>query len=251
MAVPFMRAYAELLVRTCHKRGAHAIGGMAAFIPSRSDPEVNETRAREGARGQGARERAGLRRYVGRASGPGAGRDGDLRRRARRRAASEGYVARGRAQSTAQQLLDTRIEGAQITHDGVVNNISVGMRYIDAWLRGTGAVAIYNLMEDAATAEISRAQLWQWRVHNAPPGRRRACSTRAVREDARRADGRNRAEKPVRTRVCAKQRELLDSLVLSDRFRAVPDPSRIRPALIRRTTCRHQETQSSGAPARG
>jgi len=67
----------------------------------------------------------------------------------------------------AAQLLDTHIEGSDITRTGVENNISVALRYIDAWLQGTGAVAIFNLMEDAATAEISRAQLWQWRTHNA------------------------------------------------------------------------------------
>lgn len=70
-------------------------------------------------------------------------------------------------QVTAAQLLDTRIDGAAITRAGVENNIGVALRYLDAWLQGTGAVAIFNLMEDAATAEISRAQLWQWRTHSA------------------------------------------------------------------------------------
>jgi malate synthase len=166
MAVPFMRAYAELLVKTCHKRGAHAIGGMAAFIPSRKDKEVNE------------RALAKVREDKDRESGQGF--DGtwvahpDLVPVAREifdRALGEGAHQKNKTRDDLQvapaQLLDTRIEGAGITHAGIENNISVALRYIDAWLQGTGAVAIFNLMEDAATAEISRAQLWQWRVHNA------------------------------------------------------------------------------------
>jgi malate synthase len=166
MAVPFMRAYAELLVKTCHRRGAHAIGGMAAFIPSRKDKEVND------------RALTKVREDKDRESGQGF--DGtwvahpDLVPVAREifdrvlgDRSHQKDKTRDDLEVAATQLLDTRIDGAGITHAGIESNISVALRYIDAWLQGTGAVAIFNLMEDAATAEISRAQLWQWRVHNA------------------------------------------------------------------------------------
>jgi malate synthase len=166
MAVPFMRAYAELLVRTCHMRGAHAIGGMAAFIPSRKDRDVNE------------RALAKVREDKERESGQGF--DGtwvahpDLVPVAREifdlvlgtRPHQKEHM-RDDLQVASAQLLDTRIEGAAITRAGVESNIGVALRYLDAWLQGTGAVAIFNLMEDVATAEISRAQLWQWRTHSA------------------------------------------------------------------------------------
>ena len=166
MAVPFMRAYAELLVQTCHRRSAHAIGGMAAFIPSRKDKEVND------------RALAKVREDKNRESGQGfdgtwvAHPDlvpvaGEIFDRALGDRPHQKHKTRDDVRAVPQQLLDTRIEGAGITRNGVENNISVALRYIDAWLQGTGAVAIFNLMEDAATAEISRAQLWQWRVHNA------------------------------------------------------------------------------------
>ncbi|HEY0808640.1 MAG TPA: malate synthase A, partial [Longimicrobiales bacterium] len=166
MAVPFMRAYAELLVQTCHRRSAHAIGGMAAFIPSRKDKEVND------------RALAKVREDKNRESGQGfdgtwvAHPDlvpvaGEIFDRALGDRPHQKHKTRDDVRAVPQQLLDTRIEGASITRSGVENNISVALRYIDAWLQGTGAVAIFNLMEDAATAEISRAQLWQWRVHSA------------------------------------------------------------------------------------
>ncbi|WP_031515662.1 malate synthase A [Streptomyces sp. NRRL F-5123] len=161
MTAPFMRAYTELLVRTCHKRGAHAIGGMAAFIPSRRDPEVNAT-AFEKVRADKDREAAD-------------GFDGswvahpDLVPIAR---ASFDAVLGDRPHQkdrlredvnvTAAQLIDVASLDARPTAAGLHNAVQVGVRYIEAWLRGTGAVAIFNLMEDAATAEISRSQIWQW-----------------------------------------------------------------------------------------
>jgi malate synthase len=164
MAVPFMRAYTELLVRTCHKRGAHAIGGMAAFIPSRRDAQVNEVAF--------AKVREDKDREAG------AGFDGtwvahpDLIPVARESfdrelgdAPNQKQRLREEVSVTAEQLLDPTIKGGQVTEAGVRANVSVAIQYIDNWLRGTGAAAIYNLMEDAATAEISRAQLWQWRHH--------------------------------------------------------------------------------------
>ncbi|WP_069812466.1 malate synthase A [Streptomyces sp. TP-A0874] len=161
MTAPFMRAYTELLVRTCHKRGAHAIGGMAAFIPSRRDPEVNRV-ALEKVRADKDREAAD-------------GFDGswvahpDLVPVA---AASFDAVLGDRPHQkdrlredvrvTAADLIDVASLDARPTYAGLVNAVQVGVRYIEAWLRGAGAVAIFNLMEDAATAEISRSQIWQW-----------------------------------------------------------------------------------------
>ena len=163
MEVPFMRAYARELVRTCHRRGAHAIGGMAAFIPSRKDPAVNEAAL--------ARVRADKVREAG------DGFDGtwvahpDLVAVARKafdeRLGAEPNqldVAPVANAAAAHDLLDVRIAGATITEPGVRTNASVGIQYLESWLSGVGAAAINNLMEDAATAEISRAQLWQW-VH--------------------------------------------------------------------------------------
>lgn len=161
MTAPFMRAYTELLVRTCHKRGAHAIGGMAAFIPSRRDPEVNEA-ALEKVRADKTRE-------------AGDGFDGswvahpDLVPVAR--ACFDAVLGdrphqkdrlREDVHVTAGQLIALNTLDARPTAAGLRNAVQVGIRYIESWLRGIGAVAIFNLMEDAATAEISRSQLWQW-----------------------------------------------------------------------------------------
>jgi malate synthase len=166
MTVPFMRAYAELLVKSCHAHGAHAMGGMAPFIPSRKHPEINE--------GALARVRADKEREVS------DGFDGtwvahpDLVPVARRvfeqalgpRAHQKDRL-RGEVSVTAEQLVDVRLDAAPVTEAGFRNNISVGLQYLSAWLGGAGAVAIFDLMEDAATAEIARAQLWQWLHHQA------------------------------------------------------------------------------------
>jgi len=164
MDVPFMRAYAELLVSTCHRRGAHAIGGMAAFIPSRRDPEVNAV-ALEKVRQDKRREAA-------------QGFDGswvahpDLVKVCREEFDSvlgdkPNQLGRnaGACQGSAASLLDFASAGTSCTQAGLRNNISVGIQYLASWLRGSGAVAIFNLMEDAATAEIARSQVWQW-LHN-------------------------------------------------------------------------------------
>ena len=160
MTVPFMRAYTELLVHTCHKRGAHAIGGMAAFIPSK-DEETNQ-KAFEKVRDDKTRE-AGDGFDGSWVAHPGMvelctevftevlGDDPDQRHR-----------TRDDVDVTAEQLLDVAGTPGEITEAGLRSNISVGIQYLDAWLRGTGAVGINNLMEDAATAEISRSQVWQW-----------------------------------------------------------------------------------------
>jgi malate synthase len=164
MTAPFMRAYTELLVRTCHKRGAHAIGGMAAFIPSRRDPEVNAV-ALEKVRADKTRE-------------SGDGFDGswvahpDLVPICKE--VFDGVLGdrpnqldrlREDVEVTAADLLAVSETPGEITEAGLRNNVDVGLRYLAAWMGGQGAVAIHNLMEDAATAEICRSQIWQW-IHN-------------------------------------------------------------------------------------
>jgi malate synthase len=161
MTVPFMRAYTELLVATAHKRGAHAIGGMSAFIPNSRNPEVTAAAL--------TKVSADKKREAG------DGFDGTW-------VAHPGLIATARAEFdavlgdrpnqlervrddvhvTAAQLLDIRSAGGQVTDGGVRDNVAIAVRYIESWLRGVGAAAIDNLMEDAATAEISRSQLWQW-----------------------------------------------------------------------------------------
>jgi malate synthase len=164
MTAPFMRAYTELLVKTCHARDAHAMGGMAAFIPSRRDPEVNEI-ALAKVRDDKTRE-------------AGDGFDGswvahpDLVPICKE--VFDGVLGarpnqldkqRPEVNVTAEDLLAISKTPGGITEAGLRNNISVALQYLAAWLGGNGAVAIFNLMEDAATSEISRSQIWQW-VHN-------------------------------------------------------------------------------------
>ncbi len=161
MTVPFMRAYSDLLVKTCHDRDAHAIGGMAAFIPSRRDAEVNAVAL--------AKVTEDKRREAG------AGFDGtwvahpDLVSTAMAEfdavlGERPNQVGRKRddVHVAEEELVDFDVPGGQITDEGLRVNVSVGVRYLDAWLQGVGAAAIDNLMEDAATAEISRAQVWSW-----------------------------------------------------------------------------------------
>ncbi|MCV2395710.1 malate synthase A [Actinotalea sp. M2MS4P-6] len=168
MTAPFMKAYTELLVATCHRRGAHAIGGMSAFIPNRRDPEVT-ARALEQVRADKERE-------------AGQGYDGtwvahpDLVPVAREvfdrtlgERPNQLDVLREDVSVTAAELLAVP-RAASVTDAGVRTNVSVGLRYLESWLRGTGAAAIDNLMEDAATAEISRSQLWQWIHHGVVTG---------------------------------------------------------------------------------
>jgi malate synthase len=162
MTVPFMRAYTELLVRTCHRRGAHAIGGMAAFIPNRRDPAVTET-ALARVRDDKERESGDGFDGMGRASGSRPGRGRDLRSRPRRSAEPEGPAARGGGRRRRRPARPDRPRWRR--HGGRVRaNVRVALAYLDSWLRGVGAAAIDNLMEDAATAEISRSQLWLWRT---------------------------------------------------------------------------------------
>jgi malate synthase len=164
MTVPFMKAYSELLVKTCHRRGAHAMGGMAALIPSRKDPEANE-RAIAAVAADKERE-------------AGSGFDGtwvahpDVVQTAMAEfdkvlGERPNQVDRQRDDIDvgAAELLDVVSTPGEITEAGLRSNVNVGIQYISSWLRGNGAAAIYGLMEDAATAEISRSQVWQWIRH--------------------------------------------------------------------------------------
>jgi malate synthase len=164
MTAPFMRAYTELLVATCHRRGAMAMGGMAAFIPSRRDPEVNETAL--------AKVRDDKEREAG------DGFDGswvahpdlvpicaEVFDRALGERPNQLDRLRDDVSVTAAALLDIASTPGSVTEAGVRANVSVALRYLASWLAGNGAAAIDNLMEDAATAEISRSQIWQW-IHN-------------------------------------------------------------------------------------
>ncbi|HET9417660.1 MAG TPA: malate synthase A [Candidatus Limnocylindria bacterium] len=215
MTVPFMRAYTELLVQTCHRRGAHAIGGMAAFIPSRRDAEVNE------------RAMAAVRADKQRESGDGF--DGtwvahpDLVPLARE--VFDGVLGtrqhqkdrlRPEVRVTPRDLVDVAIPNGAVTEAGVRANVSVGLAYLASWLSGNGAAAINNLMEDAATAEISRSQLWQWRTHAVPldDGRPLTAGRYAAIRDEELASLRSAAPDAPWADAAA----LLDGLVLSDTF---------------------------------
>jgi malate synthase len=159
MGVPFMRAYAELLVRTCHRRGAYAIGGMAAFIPSRRDAEVNEaalakvTEDKQRESGQGFDGTWVAHPDLVPVAFPEFAREQQL------------DVSRDDVQPDARALLDVAATPGEVTEAGLKQNVSVGIRYLASWLNGVGAAAIFNLMEDAATCEISRSQIWQWLRH--------------------------------------------------------------------------------------
>ena len=220
MTAPFMHAYSELIVRTCHRRGAHAIGGMAAFVPSRRDPEANE-RALAAVQADKNREAS-------------AGFDGtwvahpDLVA-----VATEVFdnmlgdrenqlsVLREDVVVDASRLLDVAVPGGSITEAGLRNNVAVSLRYLESWLRGTGAVAVFNLMEDVATAEIARAQVWQWRHHGVTLDDGRAVTPELVRhisagelgvlqeELGKAGIGEGRAKEAA---------ELFETLALSDEF---------------------------------
>jgi malate synthase len=181
MTVPFMRAYTELLVKTCHRRGAHAMGGMAAQIPSRTDEQANETAL------------AALREDKRREAGDGF--DGTWVAHPDSVAAAmqefdavlgerPHQIDRRRAdvEVSAEQLLDVAATPGDITEEGLRSNVNVAIQYISSWLRGVGAAAIYGMMEDAATAEIARAQVWQWVRHRARLDDGRTITAELVRE---------------------------------------------------------------------
>ena len=214
MTVPFMRAYTELLVKTCHRRGAHAMGGMAAFVPSRRDAKANETAL------------AKVREDKVRESGDGF--DGtwvahpDLVPVAKAvfdsalgSKPNQKERQRPEVNVSARQILAVGVPGGMVSASGVTGNVSVALQYLESWMRGAGAVAIYNLMEDTATAEISRAQLWQWLRQGADVDGERF--TRAMYERVRDAEiaALTAAGGHTRLRDAA---ALLDELVLGDDF---------------------------------
>ena len=214
MTTPFMRAYTELMVRTCHKRGAHAIGGMAAFIPSRRDPEINE-QALAKVRADKERESAD-------------GCDGtwvahpdlvplvhEIFEQATGGAPHQKQRMREDVSVSAEEITDVGVPGGTITEAGLRTNVAVSLQYLNAWLLGNGAAAIYNLMEDAATAEISRSQIWQWIRHGAELDDGRTV-TRALYQQIRDEElaklggsGGGRLEEAA---------EILDQLILTDDF---------------------------------
>ena len=166
MTVPFMRPYTELLIRTCHKRGAHAIGGMAAFIPSRREADVNELALKK------VREDK-LRESTDGCDGTWVAHP-DLVPHVRtifeERLETKPHqkdIMRKDVSVSEKELLDIRVPNGKITEVGLRTNINIALQYLDSWLNGNGAAAINNLMEDTATAEISRAQIWQWIHHKA------------------------------------------------------------------------------------
>ncbi len=203
MGVPFMRAYAELLVATCHRRGAHAIGGMAAFIPSRRDAEVNAVAL---AKVREDKEREASQGYDGTWVAhpdlvPVALEVFD---RVLGERPNQLEVLREDVVADAAALLDVAATPGEVTLDGLRNNVSVGIQYLAAWLNGSGAVAIFNLMEDAATSEISRAQVWQW-LHDGRFTREQVARV-TDEEQAKLGDGYERA------------RELFDQVATGEEF---------------------------------
>ncbi|GAB3295075.1 malate synthase A [Parasphingorhabdus pacifica] len=217
MTAPFMRAYTELLVRTCHKRGAFAIGGMAAFIPNKKDPEANE-KAMQKVHDDKKREAAD-------------GFDGSW-------VAHPGLVdicyeefnavlgdkpnqidrTREDVSITADQLLDVASTPGERTIEGLRAAVDVGVRYIVSWLGGTGAAAIHNLMEDAATAEISRSQIWQWLHNHVVLAGGERVTLELVREVLADTEKKLRAEQGFPTENLGQAVELFETVAVADDF---------------------------------
>jgi malate synthase len=164
MTVPFMRAYTELLVKTCHRRGAQAMGGMAAFVPSRKTPEINEAalakvrddkkrEATDGFDGTWVAHPDTVSTAMEELDKVLGERPNQIERR------------RDDVDVAARDLLAVEETPGEVTEDGLGNDVSVGIQYLSHWLLGNGAAAIFNLMEDAATSEIARSQVWQWVRH--------------------------------------------------------------------------------------
>jgi len=215
MSVPFMRAYTELLVQTCHRRGAHAMGGMSAFIPSRRDPDINE-KALKAVRADKQRESSD-------------GFDGtwvahpDLVPVAREifdailsDRPNQKDRLRPEVRVTPRDLIDVAVPDGHVTEVGVRANVSIGLSYLASWLAGNGAAAINNLMEDAATAEISRSQLWQWRTHAV--ALEDGSPMTAERYTAIRVEELAKLQSSLPDYPWADASALLDELVLSDDF---------------------------------
>ncbi|HEX8647242.1 MAG TPA: malate synthase A, partial [Thermoleophilaceae bacterium] len=220
MTVPFMRAYTLLLVRTCHRRGAHAMGGMSAVIPSRKQPEVNE-RAFAAVRGDKQRE-------------AGDGFDGTwVAHPDSVPVAMEQFDAvlgerpnqvdrqREDVEVAAADLLDVSATGGEITEAGLRGDVNVGIQYISSWLRGNGAAAINDLMEDAATAEIARSQVWQWIRHGAEIDGRRVTPelVRRIEDEELEQIREQVGDEFFRTQGRPREsREIFEDVAITDRF---------------------------------
>jgi malate synthase len=210
------------LVKTCHRRGAFAMGGMAAFIPSRRDPKVNEValpKVREDKLRESNDGFDGT--WVAHPDLVPVARDifaefmGDRPNQLDRQ--------RPDVSVDSKALLDMRVPGGEITEAGLRLNISVGIQYIESWLRGTGAAAIFNLMEDAATAEISRSQVWQWLHHGASL----SSGQRVTRELVQRLEEeelelikirQSQSDEAASSHRLDEARQLFDQVALSERF---------------------------------
>ena len=218
MTSPFMAAYADLLVKTCHARGAHAIGGMAAFVPSKANPDAtaaalekttaDKTReARAGFDGSWVAHPALVQTCV-------AAFDAVLDDRP-----NQLDTQREDVTVTGAQLTDVASTGGEITLDGVRTNVAVSLEYLAAWIGGAGAVAINNLMEDAATVEISRMQIWHWVRHRASTADGTPVTAELVRgllaEEVERLSG--GADEPARARVAA-ARTVFETAALSEQW---------------------------------
>lgn len=217
MTAPMMRAYTELLVTTCHRRGAFAIGGMAAFIPNRRDSVVNET-ALASVRQDKEREAAD-------------GFDGswvahpdlvpvctDVFDRVLGDRPNQLDLRREHAEVTAEQLLDVSSTPGGVTVNGLRNNITVALRYLAAWLDGNGAVTVFNLMEDAATAEIARSQVWQWVHNDVTTDDGQVVSAALVRQIAAEEMAHIQAELGDANGRYAKARDLFERVALNDDY---------------------------------
>ncbi len=222
MTVPFMRSYTELLVKTCHRRGAHAMGGMAAFIPSRRDAEVNRVAL---AKVKEDKDREALAGFDGTwvahpdlVATATEAFDRVLGKRPNQLERQRPEVA-----VTAAELIEVEVPGGSVTENGLRLNVSVGIQYIESWLRGVGAAAINNLMEDVATAEISRSQVWQWIRHSSRLAEGSPVTADLVREiaDDELAKVRERLGEELWAKGrFAEAREVFEEVALSESFPA-------------------------------
>lgn len=221
MNVPFMKAYAQLLVKTCHKRGAHAIGGMSAFIPSKDETinkaayeRVTADKKREASQGYDGTWVAHPKLVEVARSVFDEVLGGNPHQK---------HVLREDLLVEPSELLDIATAEGNITEKGVRTNINVALLYIESWLRGIGAAALHNLMEDAATAEISRAQLWQWIRHQVKlqDGRTMTASLyQEICDEEYNSIRKEFTSRGAETLSLATARLILDRLVLSQSFEA-------------------------------
>jgi malate synthase len=222
MTVPFMRAYTELLVKTCHRRGAHAMGGMAAFIPSRRDAEVNRVALAKVKEDKDREAQAGFDgTWVAHPDLVATATEAFDKVLGERPNQLE--KQRPEVTVTSAQLIDVKVPDGSITENGLRLDVSVGIQYIESWLRGVGAAAINNLMEDVATAEISRSQVWQWIRHSSRLSEGPSVTEDLVREiaDDELAKVRERLGEELWAKGrFAEARKVFEEVALSDSFPA-------------------------------